>query len=51
MARGDNEIETLVETIKTAISTRGFYILLDSRLDLICGEGSTNPADPANIKK
>jgi hypothetical protein len=33
-----NALNDLIDNIRDAIEQRGFYMLLDSRIDLICGE-------------
>ena len=41
------ELDELIETIGSAISDRGFYLLMDDRLDLVCGPGcSTRGGEP-----
>jgi hypothetical protein len=48
----DQALADLVMAIRSGISQRGFYVLLDERLDLICGKGcSQDPADPENVEK
>jgi len=46
------ELANLLDAINSGITQRGFYVLFDERLDLICGKGcSKDPADPVNAEK
>lgn len=48
----DRELANLLHAINSGITQRGFYVLFDERLDLICGKGcSQDPADPVNAEK
>ncbi|HEY3662691.1 MAG TPA: hypothetical protein VGL24_06015 [Chthoniobacterales bacterium] len=42
------DFDELVRVMEVAILERGFYFLMDERLDLICGPGCSK--DPANSK-
>ena len=47
-----DQLVELVQTIAKAIETRGFYILIDERLELICGAGcADNPDSPEHAIK
>lgn len=46
------DLANLLRAITSGITQRGFYVLFDDRLDLICGKGcSKDPADPTNAEK
>ena len=40
-----DELATLSETIAESIAVRGIYLLLDERLDLVCGPGTLQNLD------
>jgi len=44
-----DELATLAETIAESIAIRGIYLLMDERLDLICGPGTLQNLDSANV--
>ena len=47
-----DKLVELLQTIAKAIETRGFYILIDDRLELICGAGcADNPESPEHASK
>ena len=43
------ELDELIETIRSAIIDRGFYLLMDDRLDLLCGPGCSTQRDEPEI--
>ncbi len=50
MPPNDEELEDLVRAIELAIAQRGFYLLMDDRLELICGKGCADLSDPRHIE-
>jgi len=44
-----SEIEQLAETIKECIAIRGIYLLMDERLDLICGPETLENIDSPQV--
>jgi len=44
-----SEIEQLAETMKECIAIRGIYLLMDERLDLICGSGCSEDLDKPEV--
>ena len=44
-----SEIENLVDTIQECIAIRGIYLLMDERLDLICGPGTLQNLHSAEV--
>jgi hypothetical protein len=43
------ELDKLIETIRSRIIDRGFYFLMDDRLDLLCGPGCSTRGDEPEI--
>jgi len=44
-----NELSALVETIAEGIAIRGIYLLMDERLDLVCGPGTLQHRDNPEV--
>jgi hypothetical protein len=44
-----NELSELVETISESLAVRGIYLLMDERIDLICGSGSVHDTDNPKV--
>ena len=43
------EVDQLADTIKECIAIRGIYLLMDERLDLICGPGCSSDLDKPEV--
>ena len=44
-----SEVEQLAETIEECIAIRGIYLLMDERLDLVCGQGCSEDLDKPEV--
>jgi hypothetical protein len=44
-----SELERLVDVIDSGINTRGIYLLMDERIDLICGPDALRHVDKPEV--